>query len=402
MRMKLPVIKRIARLTALSVAIAGGILGCATRKTASEEATKQWNGTRASVLYALANDQYKNGNFDKSRQTVSEALRIDPSNARLHVLAGKLAIEQGQLELAETELKLARELDPKDAEADYLAGVVCQRWQKPEAAFECYDRAATKDPSELAYVLAKAEMLVVMDRPAEALTLLQDKVLYFEHSAMIRDACGQLLVQQKRYAEAVDMLRQATILATDDQKIREHLGMAMFLNRQYREAADVFARLLKDPKNQQRGDLYLAQGECQLQLKRFVEARGCFETASRLAPSNPQSWQSLTKAAMELNDLKRADLALRRAVALDPNGAETQLLVGYLRLRENKLNEALSAFRRASQLDHNDTVSLCMIGYVLARQGEPQKAMEFYAKALAIKPNDEMASKLMASIDAGE
>src|SRR5262249_9055421 len=160
-------------------------------------------------------------------------------------------------------------------------------------AFEYYDHASTKAPSELAYVLAKAEMLVAMDRPAEALSLLQDKVLYFEHSAAIRDACGQLLVQQKRYGEAVEMLRQATILDNNtDLAIREPLAMAQYCNHQFREASELFARLLKDPKNKDRADLYLAQGECQFQLNRFGDARASFEAASRLNPSNVQFWTS--------------------------------------------------------------------------------------------------------------
>src|SRR6478672_3519329 len=199
---------------------------------------------------------------------------MDPKNAKVRVLSGKLAIEQGQLELAEKELAIARESDPKEAEADYLSGVVCQRWQKPEAAYEYYTSAAEKAPNELPYVMARAEMLVTMDRVSEALALLQEKVVFFEHSAAIRDATGELLVQQGRYADAVEMLRQASILATNDNLVREHLAMAQYFNKQYREASDNFARLLKDPKNQKRADLYLAQGECEMQLGKAHEARG--------------------------------------------------------------------------------------------------------------------------------
>ena len=53
----------------------------------------------------LARDQYQSGNFDKCRSTLNEALRIDPKNARLHVLSAKLAIEQAQLETADRELR---------------------------------------------------------------------------------------------------------------------------------------------------------------------------------------------------------------------------------------------------------------------------------------------------------
>src|SRR4051794_24022696 len=104
----------------VALALLGGCGGKA-QKTQSEEAKAQWNGARAAVMYGLARDQYQTGNYDKCRQTLAEAMRLEPKNAKLHVLAGKLAIEQGQLETAERELKFARECDPKDAEADYLS-----------------------------------------------------------------------------------------------------------------------------------------------------------------------------------------------------------------------------------------------------------------------------------------
>src|SRR5258708_16562285 len=79
---------------------AGGCQQNKTTPTAKETATREWNGARAAVFASLANDQYKSGNFEKSRQTVSEALKLTPNNAALHVLSPNLAISGGQLELA--------------------------------------------------------------------------------------------------------------------------------------------------------------------------------------------------------------------------------------------------------------------------------------------------------------
>jgi cytochrome c-type biogenesis protein CcmH/NrfG len=159
---------------------------------------------------------------------------------------------------------------------------------------------------------------------------------------------------------------------------------------------------MKDEKCQKRPELFLAQGECLMQMKKFADARGCFENAVQLAPSNAQALTSLAKAALELNDLRRADIAVRKAMALDGQSSEVYLLCGYVRLRESKDKEALAAFQRASQLDHSDTVSLCMVGYVLEKHGKGQQAMEYYGRALKLKPDDEMARQMMASIDAND
>lgn len=378
--------------------------GCASQhqKTQREQATQQWNSARAGVLYSLASDQYKTGNFEKSRQTVDDALKMDPGSVPLRILSAKLCIELGQLEQAQKELAIVLDHDASNAEAHYLTGVVFQRWQQPKEAFDAYSRASDAAPAELAYVLAKSEMLVLMDRQGEALSLLQEKVIYFEHSAAIRDAVGQLLVQQERFADAVDMLRQASVLASDDLSIGEHFALALFYNHEYREAAEVIGKLVKAEPYAKRPDLWTALGECQMQLNLPRDARMSFETASQLDPASPSVWLSLGKAALAASDLKRAELSLRKSLSLQPNSSEAQLMLGYLRLRQDRLDDALAAFQKAAALDRADTVSLCMIGYVLEKLGHGQQGLEYYAAALRIRPNDELATRLMANVSFDE
>jgi Flp pilus assembly protein TadD len=372
------------------------------RMSQKQKAEAEWKLARANVLMSLAKDQYANGSLDKSRETVNDAMRLAPEHAGLRVLSAKLYIETGRLELADKDLAIARHLDPKDPEADYLSGVVYQRWQQPERALGFYEAAHAKAPTELAYLMARAEMLVAAGERKVALGLLQEKVIYFEHSAAIRDAVGQLLVQEGRYAEAIDMLRSATILATDDVGMREHLAMAFYFNGQYREASVELERVMKDEAHANRADLVMALGECKLQLNQARDARDTFDRATQLAPANVGAWLGLAKATLRLNDDRRAELALRKALSVQAGSSEAHLLLGYLRLRQDRLTDALAAFQKASLLDRADTVSLCMTGFALEKLGRSDEAIRFYADALKIKPNDELAARLMASVEVGE
>src|SRR5205085_10874264 len=113
----------------------------------------------------------------------------------------------------------------------------------------------------------------------------------------------------------------------------------------------------------------------------------------------PHIWQSLGRAALELGDLRRAELSLGRSIKLDDQRGETHLLLGYLRVRQNRLTDALSEFQKANTIDQRDTVSMCMIGYALQKMGKSDQAMQYYAKALRVKPGDDMATQLMAEVD---
>jgi superkiller protein 3 len=382
-----------------AAAVSGGCGSSGPKKpTHKEAAIAKWNDARASVLLTLANDQYKAGHYDKARQTVNEAMKKSPQSPAVWVLSGKLNIEQGQLEPAERDLTKAAELAPAAAEPHYLLGVIYQRWQRLDAALAEYQVASDKSPGELAYVLARAETLMALDRPKDALALLQEKLSTFDNNPIIRDAAGQLLMQQGRYGEAVDVFRQATLLATEDLALKERLARALFSAGRHREASDVLTRLARDEQYAQRSDLQVMIGECALQTDRPMDARAAFEVATQVNPSSVPGWQGIAKVALSRGDLSRAELAIRRATAIDSADPQNHLLLGYLRLRQDRLNEAMTAFRKASALDANDPVGLCMTGYVLEKMGQPQQAIEFYARALKAKPDDELAAELMAGV----
>jgi len=389
------------KLRQLSLVLLCVLGACSSTKdpTAQAAAMKQWNDARSNVLSGLAADQYGNGNFDKSRSTIDQAIRLSPGNAAAHVLSAKLYIEAGQLEAAEKELALARQADPTSAEAEYLSGVVYQRWQQPQRALEFYQHACDKSPAELAYVMAKAEMLVAMDRRDEALTMLQAKVAYFEHSGAIRDEVGLLLVQKGRYPEAIELFRRAGILATDDLTIREHLAMALFYGKQYSESAGILSELLTSGKFEKRPDLLAALGECQLQTGHAGQAVQNFRQASEIGPDSMGVWLGLARAELQLDSPRRAELALNRCLAIDEASSQAHLLLGYVQLRQDRLSEAYASFARASQLDPTDTVSLCMVGLTLDRLGRGSEAAACYQRVLKMNPGDEMAGQLLARLD---
>jgi Flp pilus assembly protein TadD len=374
--------------------------GCQNpRKKQSKEATARWNHARAGVMLSLAQDQYKNGSFDKCRQTLADAMKMDPKNVQLRMLSAKLALEQAQLELAEQELETVRKIAPNNPEGYYLSGVVYQRWQKSDRAYEFYTAASDKAPGELSYILARAEMMVDLDRQEEALSLLKDKVVYFENSAAIRDAVGQLLSQKKQYHDAVDMFRQASILEDQELTFKERLGLALYYDKNYTEAADVLGKLVAKEGYGERADLLLALGESQLQLNKNHDARQTFESATQKDPSDARAWLGLGRAAMESKDYRRAELALKKAQSLDASSPDAHLMFGYLRLRQGKSKDALAAFYKASQLDPADSVAVSMMGYTYEKGGRKDLAMKYYGKALKINPNDPMALKLMAALD---
>ncbi len=382
-----------ASLTITTIALLGCDGGGLTPNQKSQ-ANKQWNDARAGVLASLANDLYKEGSLDKCETTLDQALRLAPDSAALHLLAAKVSIEQNNLDLAEEQLADTHRLDPKNAEADYLQGVVLQHWQQFENARAAYALAVTKNPTELSYVLAEAEMMVALGKPSAALELLQSKTLVFEHSGVIRDTIGQLLIQQNRCDEAIPELREASLLSADDPTIREHLAFALFTDKRFAEAAGCFEALVKDPDYPKRADVRSALAKCQSELHRYADARSNYLLATQINPLCCGYWLGLAKTAIELNDLAGAEQAVRHAIEADSSSSAAQCLMGYVNVKQNRLVEALAAFRGAAAIDPSDSVSVCMEGFVLSKCGHPTDAKALYARALQLDPRNTLAARL--------
>lgn len=394
-----------ARLTfrgACVAAVVGGALllgGCAgSTKKPKDLAQARWNSARAGVMMTLANDQFKNGQLDECEKSLMQARAMVPDNAALSLLHGKLYLEKGNLEQAEVQLKKAQTLDAKNAEAPYLLGVVYQRWQKTTEALMSYSLATELSPGEVAYVLARAEALVGMEQNEQAIAYLKEQTPRFENSPAVRDMLGQLLMTHGQPQQAIDAFRQAILLAGGDDTIREHLAFALLKAQKYSEAVDTFVRLTANEPNASRLDLLTGLGESYVGAERYRDAKAVFEKVTTKDPESSPAWLNLAKASMEVGDLPRGELAVRRALALAPTSPQANLMLGYFRLQQEKLPEALAAFRRAAKLDPKDAVSVTMTGLTLEKMGRKDEAVQEYRRAKTIDPADPLAADLLAGM----
>jgi len=83
--------------------------------------------------------------------------------------------------------------------------------------------------------------------------------------------------------------------------------------------------------------------------KDLSESLAEFERATALAPHDFRLWLALAKARERNGDAAGAELAARRALALAPNYAQVQWMLGNILLRRGKIEEAFAEIRRAAE-----------------------------------------------------
>ena len=188
------------------------LAGCqsSSNKSARKEQPK-WDTARSGVLLNVASDQFHAGSFDKARRTIDEIFKLTPDNPGALLLLVRIELENGRLENAHSTIERVRQLAPDLAEVDYLAGIIAQRWKRFDEAEQSFARAYEREPDDLAYMLAYAELLSGNGKVQEAIRLLEPRVAQFDQTPALRDALARLFEQSGLLDKAVEHYRRAVI-----------------------------------------------------------------------------------------------------------------------------------------------------------------------------------------------
>jgi len=103
----------------------------------------------APVRIRLAEIYRQSGQLDEAWHLAGEALRRDPGEAAAYPVMMRIALERGNVDLAELVGLRARKLGGNDAEVSYLLGVAAERRRDESQALSMYRRAISQDPEYL-------------------------------------------------------------------------------------------------------------------------------------------------------------------------------------------------------------------------------------------------------------
>ncbi|MEM1097687.1 MAG: tetratricopeptide repeat protein [Planctomycetota bacterium] len=407
-----------AALLTVAVIGAGTLTGCAGKSQHEKNkaaAESRWQDLRSHVMLETAENQFRAGQIKQADKTVQDAARVDPDNPKLFTLAGRIAIEKGELEYAfklfarsillqtpPTDAELTDEqrakFAVKDPEPYYYQGVVLQRWQKHDDALERYEAAHRLEPDNPARLLAVAETMVTLGQYDDAIAALEDRLDYFDSNAAIRVTLGHIYGLQGQPERAVEYYRHATVLSPDDPIVREELARMLIEAGDPEAAADALAELLEQQDQQNRTDLMRRLASAQLDAGRVADARQTYIEITNLERDRTTDWIKLGELSWRLEDLGGALIAANKVMDLSPNRHEGYLMAGMVWQKRGRLADALRLYDHAARLVPNDTTPLLMRGLALQKADKPAAAIRAYEQALERDPEDQRALRLLTAL----
>jgi len=379
-----------------------GFSGCSTGQHGRnvEEANKRINTQRANIMLPLAIEQFETGDLDEALRTTSEALRNDPGNAAFHILAGRIAMEQGKLERGLHLLDRAIELNPGLPDAHYYRGIVFQRWQRIDEARQCYQRAYDLESDQPAYLLAVAEMLVASDLADEALQMIESKLIYFEYKPGLNAAVGGLYMMRRDFAKAIEYLYEAHMLEPDDARMLEQLAMAELAAGQANQAVRHLEQLTRDPVNSHRNDLRRTLASAYLRSGRIGDSRDIYKRMTRKDPSDVESWINLGEIAWRGGDIASTLVAANQVMNYAPQRPAGYLLAGLVWQKRNQHDRALTFFEKAYAAAPDNDMVVLLKGIAHQYVGDRQQAFLAFMEAMRRNPNNDRARQLLSHIGA--
>lgn len=303
------------------------VLGCAACNNSSQQ-----------------DDPLSKAPYDK----VTDSIHQSPNDAGLYYRRGTLLYRNGEVALAENDLRTAWRLQPSEEHALRLTTVLKQKNSDTAIAF--LQQALKKNPQSISLHILLAKGYESKNQPDKALAICDEIIKKFPGQIDALVLKSELLKQQNKNTEALSVLQLAYSYAPDDVDLVHQLAFEYaeaknpkalsladslikvdvekrhaepyyfkglyFENKgNYKEAVRYFDEAISHDYNFL--DAYLDKGQTYYEEKKYEEALKTFQLTTTVFPSEALPYFWIGKAQQALGKKEEARLNYQRAYGLD-------------------------------------------------------------------------------------
>jgi tetratricopeptide (TPR) repeat protein len=298
-------------------------------------------------------------------------------------------------------LAQAEKLQPTEPRWPYFQGIALLTSDSDAAVVKLARGADLTDPSIAAPRIRVAQLLIERGRLDEAERYLRAVLERQPNEPRALLALGKLELAHERFNEARDYLlpaanapetaRAATVLlASVHQRLGEQSAAAAASRRAESLPPDP---PLADPFLDETGALqsglqaWLTRADRALKSGRRDEALALFEKTIATYPDAAIAWQLFGQAHIDTENYPAAEKALKRAVELAPDSAESYFQLASALFLQNKLQPAVDEFKRSIALRPNYAPGHYNLGICLSRAQKRKEAIAEFEEAIRLSPN---------------
>jgi Flp pilus assembly protein TadD len=266
--------------------------------------------------------------------------------------AGLVALQQGDLATAQTNLEAAGKLAPRDGRIWIALSQTYWRQHKAPEAEDAASKAVSFAPDDpvvlqaLAIYYTETNQTLKAARVTAKASPQRAAELYFE--------AAKPLLDQQKFTEAIAILQESVARVPKNPQLELALGVACYGLRRFDDAAEAFLRTIDIAPETEQPYTFLGKILDQIpnQLPRVTERFAAYEAAH---PASAPAYLLHAKALdAQSREPETALHLIEKSISLDATDASAYFEMGTILDRLNRFPDAAAAFEKAAQLAPND------------------------------------------------
>jgi len=351
-----------------------GFLLLVCTASAQKETTEGNKYSKAQREYSAAFEYIKQGNFERARDLLTEAITDSSSYTDAYVALRKVYISLGEvdkaIETCKQGLSCLKNLDDSLKDVD----------EKVKESLKNAERKLT---------LALADMYARTDQPEKAAELFEEIIKEDPKDANSWDLYANYLHKQGDIDRAIEYYEKAYQYDPENKGIAFRLGDAYFETNRYKDAIELFTKAKEDFP----GDIDIMKkiAESYYNLCQYDKAIEEYKAIIEIVPKHVSSRIKIGNAYKELKKYDKAREYYLEALKIEPNNLSTYYQLINLEISLKNLCAVKRYLDEAFKINPNDPILLALHGeyyYLLGigkmKNQEWNPAIERYEKAVAI------------------
>ncbi len=269
---------------------------------------------------AVAMKQHQAGNLEGAETIYRKVLQVDPHNAEALHLLGLITFQRGSLSRAAKRIRQAIAIDGERGPFHNSLGNVALKMNKYDEAETHFRRAVELEPGNSEFHASLGAFLAGQNRTDEALAAYRQALDVNPGHESTTLILGNYLVHLERFGEAADVFRRGVEHHPENSIFSNDLAGCLWNLGQHGEAVDVYRKLVKaDPANI---DGLRNLATALRMMEQTEEAEAICRRAVKLAPGDPLTQDCLGNILVDLGHVEEGLAAYGAALDLVPGNAD--------------------------------------------------------------------------------
>lgn len=370
-----------------------------------DSAQNDWNRIRAKYKMNMAEQKFQNGRIKDAISIIQEAARLDSQESMYFRSLATYQLEMGNIEQSQQAIDHAKTLGDQTPEIAYIEGILAERQLDTVKALELFRKAVDLNPSNVDYILATTETLVVFNMLDYAVDFLEDKITSVVDRSPLLILRARIHVLQNDLGAAVMDLSLAKEILSDSRWLDEEFGILLERVGHYSEAVAVLRPLIESiyaTTDAESDNISISSvairslASSYNRLDKPTQARKLLEKHLSENADDGRAWWLLAECNILLAQWDRVERCIEKGESVSDHSANWSILKAYSSLQQGDVEHTKTLLKTVisdpDQNPHTKTMAHTLLGRVYKKTNDPDQSRKHIEAAQQIASSFNVSS----------